>query len=130
MYMVLGEGSFKQTTTRRDISYPLDSDSPVRIMSVELIVCTCGRPASPPFIPCSLARAFQAHKQKQALGKRISVARVMSICNFNCILFALLQIMHTLSNQLLRQLSMYPFNTLQLLTHMLQTYRRWNAVKQ
>ena len=54
------------------------------------------------------------HVLKESRGWRVNIARVMPLCNFNCNMFAIVLIVQTLWTQLLLELSVYPFNTLQM----------------
>ena len=54
------------------------------------------------------------HVLLEKKGWRVSIARVMPLCNLNCKMFTIVLIVHVLWNQLLLQLPVYPFNTLQI----------------
>ena len=70
---------------------------------------------------CPILFKFSPHLNHHTLhvllekrGWRVSIARVMPLCNFNCKMFTIVLIVHVLWNQLLLQLPVYPFNTLQI----------------
>ena len=79
---------------------------------------------------CPILFKFSPHLNHHTLhvlmekrGWRVSIARVMPLCNFNCKMFTIVLIMHLLWNQLLPQLPVYPFNTLQICyTHIVDVH--------
>ena len=52
--------------------------------------------------------------RKYGLKGQYCNLELMPLCNFNCRMFTIVLIVHTLCNQLLLELSVYPCNTLQI----------------
>ena len=76
---------------------------------------------------CLICFKFSPHLHHQAIhvwyefrGSRVSIARVMGLFISSSNMFAIVLKIHTLRNQLLLQLSMFPFNILLYISDILQ----------